>query len=451
MSAGISAQLADFALETRWPDLPDAVRLETQRALRNGLAAGLGGAGEPVIAAILRAMTQFSPGGQTSLIGRTDRTDPSLAAFANAATINVLDFDETHIGTIIHPVAPVAGAVLALAEKMGCSGEAMLEALCIGVEIACRIGNAVSPGHYARGWHITSTCGLFGAAAASARLLGLSRQQTIWALGIASAQSSGLVETLGTMAKSIGVGNSARAGLLAAQLAAQGVEGPEKPLEGPLGFLAVTADPPEPGRVVAELGGQWEIQRIMYKPYPCGVVLNPVIDACLALLEDRSFDRSAIAAIEVAGSALLRARTDRPAVTRGQEAQVSAQHAIAVTLLRGRAGAAEFADAVVNDPDVLALRAKVGGVIVDPDMAEGTARVSIRLTDGTVLEKTILDARGSLEAPLSDADIDEKLRRLASHGAPGVDPDAVLAALAGLPDAATSRDLRAALRPITIR
>ena len=446
MTAAVSAKLAEFALDTHWSGLPEAVRQEVQRALLNGVAAGLGGAGEEVIAALLRTMTSSSPGGEATLIGRSTTTDTSLAAFANAAAINVLDFDETHVGTIIHPVAPVAGAVLALSEEIGCSGQAMLEALVVGIEIACRIGNAVSPGHYARGWHITSTCGVFGAAAASARLLGLDQRQVVWALGIASAQSAGLVETLGTMAKSIGVGNAARAGLLAARLAGEGVEGPEAPLEGQLGFLAVTADPPDPDRALAGLGMQWELQRIMYKPYPCGVVLNPVIDACLALRDRAGTALGTIEAIDVAGSELLRMRTDRPDVTRGQQAQVSAQHAIAVTLLRGKPGAAEFADAAVRDATVLALRARVNGVTVDPEMAEGTARVSIRVAGGSVLTETVVEARGSLEAPMSDPELTYKLRQLAHYGTPRVNPDTVLRALADLPNARTIDGLMAALR-----
>ena len=159
-----------------------------------------------------------------SLIGRPERLDILGASFINAAAANLLDFDDTHLRTVIHPTAPVAPAVLALAEAEGFSGAAVLHALILGIEIACRIGNGVSPGHYARGWHITATCGVFGAAAASAKLLGLSRAQIANALGIAASQSAGLVENLATAAKNVGVGNAARNGLFAALLAQRGYE-----------------------------------------------------------------------------------------------------------------------------------------------------------------------------------------------------------------------------------
>ena len=136
------------------------------------------------------------------------------AAFVNAASGNVFDFDDTHHPTIIHPTAPVAPALFALAESQPMSGAALLHAFVLGVEVECRLGNAVSPWHYRRGWHITSTCGVFGAAAAVAKVLALDAEHIVWALGNASAQSSGLVETLGTMAKSIGVGAAARGGLV---------------------------------------------------------------------------------------------------------------------------------------------------------------------------------------------------------------------------------------------
>lgn len=447
MSQEISANLAAFAVDTRWADLPDVVQRETLRALTNGLAAGFGGASDVAVDIIFRSLRRFSGGGTASLIGRADRSDMALAAFVNAATINVLDFDETHVGTIIHPIAPVAGAALALAEELNATGPDLLEALAIGIEAACRIGNAVSPGHYARGWHISATCGVFGAALASARLLGLDRTKALHALGIASAQSSGLVETLGTMAKSVGVGHAARAGLTSAIMASEGLEGPAAPLEGRLGFLAVTGNPAQPHRVLEGLGTQWELQRLMYKPYPCGVVLNPVIDACLALRAEPGFELASISSVEVVGSELLRARTDRPLVTQGREAQVSAQHAVAVSLLRGAAGAAEFSDAAVSDPAVLGLRSKVGAVTVVPHMSEDEALVRIHFAAGVVRDHHVTTPRGSLAAPLSDAAIAEKLRALAAHGAAMVDPDAVLTALSALASSPHIAPLMQALRP----
>jgi 2-methylcitrate dehydratase PrpD len=318
------------------------------------------------------------------------------------------------------------------------TGAELMHAFILGVEVECRLGNAVSPWHYARGWHITATCGVFGAAAAVGRRLGLDAERMLWALGNASAQSSGLVETLGTMAKSTGVGHSARGGLLAALLAEQGVEGPDAPIEGPRGFLRVMGHEADPGPVAEGLGTAWEMPKNECKPYPCGVVLNPVIDACLDLRAERPLPAAAIRAITVSGHPLLRQRADRPAVTSGREAQVSAQHAVAVALIDGRAGVAEFTDARVRAADVLDLRARVS-VREEAGIPVEAARLEIELVSGETIRRFVPAARGSAARPLSDAELEAKFRTLAAHGCPGFDPSPLIAALWAIetaPDAA---------------
>jgi 2-methylcitrate dehydratase PrpD len=359
------------------------------------------------------------------------------AAFLNAISINVFDFDDTHPRTIIHPTAPVAPALFALAEARQMTGADLLHAFVLGVETECRIGNAVSPGHYKRGWHITSTCGVFGAAAASGKILGLDERQMVWALGNASAQASGLIETLGSMAKSISVGNAARNGLLAALMARNGIEGPDRPIEGEWAFVRVTADDPAQDAITDGLGESFEILENTYKPYPCGVVLNPVIDGCLELRSHAGLTVHRVEQITVGGHPLLRERADRPAVDRGREAQVSTQHSIAVTLLRGKAGLAEFADAAVQDPEVRALRRKVR-VVEDPQMPVGAAWIHVAFADGREIETRVLDARGSAKRPLTDHDLEAKMTELATHGCPQLDPGPLLRALWSLdraPDA----------------
>jgi 2-methylcitrate dehydratase PrpD len=300
------------------------------------------------------------------------------------------------------------------------SGADLLNAFILGVEIECRIGNAVSPGHYRRGWHITATCGVFGAAAAAGKLLGLDARRLVWALGNASAQSSGLVETLGSMAKSIGVGNAARNGLFSALLAERGFAGPDHPLEGPRGFIAVMSDGCDPAPLTERLGSSWEILRNTYKPYPCGVVLNPVIDAVLELRERHSLQADQIHSVIITGHPLLGERTDRPSPANGREAQVSAQHSAAVALLHGAAGIAQYTDQAVGDPSTPGLRARVR-IEDDTAMAVGAARVVVRLHDGREFEATVEHARGSLERPLTDAELEQKLITLAAHGCPALD------------------------------
>lgn len=429
IGSGISAQLCEFALSCRWEDIPEPVRREAVRSLVNGFGTALGGAGDEGVRRLAAAMLRFSAAPTATVIGRRERADALTASFLNGAAVNVFDYDDTHEGTIIHPTAPVLPVVVALAEQAPVTGRDLLAAFVVGVEIECRLGNALSPGHYRRGWHITSTCGVFGAALAACRLLGLDGAQMHAALGIASAQSSGLVETLGSMAKSVGVGASARGGLLAALLARDGVEGPRQPLEGPRGFLAVMSDGLDVPAATKGLGSEWELLRNMYKPYPCGVVLNPVIDACLDLRREPGFDAARIARIEVRGNPLLKERTDRPEASNGRESQVSAQHAIAVALARGSCGVRDFSDEAVADAAVRAVRSRVAAVTADPSLSVDSIVLCVTMQDGRLIEKRVDVPRGGLGRPLADAEIEEKFRALAAFGSPEVDVPRLLPAL----------------------
>jgi 2-methylcitrate dehydratase PrpD len=436
----VSEHLARFVAEFPANGIPPHVRHEAKRALVNFFAAALGGCRDQATDIALCVLSGQAGPGAVPVIGRSERADMLTAAFSNAAAGNVFDFDDTHIPTVIHPTAPVAPAPLALGSAQRISGADLLTAFILGVEIECRLGNAVSPGHYRRGWHITATCGVFGAAAAAGRLLGLDARRLVWALGNASAQASGLVETLGSMAKSIGVGNAARNGLFSALLAERGFAGPDLPLEGPRGFIAVTSGTYDQAALTAGLGGSWEILHNTYKPYPCGVVLNPVIDAVLDLRARHSLAAGDVAAVTVTGHPLLRERTDRPTPASGREAQVSAQHSVAVALLHGDAGLAQFADAAVAEPSTLALRARVL-VADDPAMPVGAARVAVLLQDGREVDATVAQARGSLERPLTDAELTQKLVTLAAHGCPALDPAPLVEALWSLEEVSDVRDL----------
>ena len=252
----------------------------------------------------------------------------------------------------------------------------------------------------------------------------------VWALGNASAQSSGLIETLGTMAKSVGVGASARGGLLAALFAEAGVTGPAEPIAGPRGFTSVMGDAANLAETIVKgLGETWEIMANTHKPYPCGVVLFPVIDACLELrAQNPGLTPDAIASIRVEGHSLLRERTDRPSVSTGREAQVSAQHSVAVVLIQGRAGVAQYEDACVNSPDILALRRKVQ-VSDRPGTAVEAAHVTITLADGKTLSASVPQGRGTPKRPMSDADIETKVRELTRYGCPGLDPGPLIDAI----------------------
>lgn len=442
MTHGLSQQLASFIERTTWADIPADVRHEAKRSLVNYFAVALAGCSDPDVVTATRLFSRFNAGGPCHVIGRGESMDMLNAASLNAMSANVFDYDDTHIPTIIHPTAPVAAALFALAETRPVSGEQLLLAFVLGVEVECRLGMAISPEHYARGWHITSTCGVFGAAAAVGKVLGLDASQLVWAFGSASAQACGLVETLGSAAKSIGVGNAARNGLLSALLAQEGFAGPDQPLEGERGFLNVFGEQPRFDEVSQGLGERWALNANTYKPYPCGVVLNPVIEACLDLSRERNWTLDDIQRVELTGHPLLRQRTDRPDIRSGRQAQVSAQHAVAVSLATGRAGLAEFSDASVNDP---ALRALYGRLTFIDDTRYPVAAVEVRvyLNSGEVLVRAIDEAMGSLGAPVSDEFLQDKLRQLTPFGGSGCAPEPLLEAVWALD---TSPDAGALMR-----
>lgn len=403
--ASISEILARFVAATSWADLT-AQGHEAKRSILNFFATALGSSGDLAVTTALATLAPFSGPHSSVIVGRDERLDPLCAAFVNAVSANLLDFDDTHPGTIIHPAAPVAAAVLALAEPRSSSGRDVLTAFILGVDVECRIGNAVSPGHYARGWHITSTCGIFGAAAAAGKLLGLPEEKIAHALGIAASQSAGIVENLPSAAKNVSVGNAARNGILSALLAQNGYEAAPRAIEGPLGWARAMGDEPDLARLTRDLGQSWEIAANTYKPYPAGIVFHAVIDACLELRVGLSVDE--IEEVAVSGSALLLARGDRP-VRNERDARVSIHHCAACALMTGAAGVAEFSQATVFRPDIAAFRQKVRAEL-DRSMPDGAARVVIRLKSGRLLSETVTAPRGSLSDPLSDADLEAKLR-----------------------------------------
>jgi 2-methylcitrate dehydratase PrpD len=422
----VTERLSHFVVGTWWDDLKPEVTHQAKRSLMNFFAAALTGCRDRTIEIALQTLADFSGGKQATVVGRSERVDALSAAFLNAASANVLDFCDTHVPTAIHPTAPVVPALLALAELTRVSGRDLLLALVLGHEVECRIGIAMSPSHYQRGWHITSTCGVFGAAVGAGKLLGLSAQQMIFALGAAATQSGGLCECLGTPAKSVSVGNAARNGLLSALLAAKNFDGPAEPLTGVQGYYHALNEMPDLSSLTQNLGETWEILGTAYKPYPCGFVIHPVLDC---VLDWRSANPAAVVGKVIAtGNPLLAARADRPNISTGREAQVSTQHAVAAALVTGKAGVDEFTDACVNDPKVLALRGKVT-VLRDEAFPTTSAAVEIATADGKVHKVAQAAARGSADNPMSDRDLEDKLRTAAANAIAGRDIEPLIGAV----------------------
>jgi 2-methylcitrate dehydratase PrpD len=355
----------------------------------------------------LKSLAEFSGGKQATIVGRRERIDALSAAFLNAAGANVFDYCDTHLPTVVHPTAPLAPALLAMAELRKVSGPDLLTAFALGFEIECRVGLAVSPGHYPKGWHITSTCGVFGAAAGAGKLLGLSPQQLVWALGTASTQSAGLCECLGWPAKSVSVGNAARNGLWSALLAEKNFSGPAEPIAGKQGWIAAMGEPPNWAALTDGLGKSWAVSDNSLKPYPAGFVIHPLLD--VALDWRKANPGAEVDKVEVRGNPLLLQRTDRPHIATGREAQVSLQHATAVALIHGRAGLGEFTDGVVNDPKVKAMRDRIV-VAADPKISTIAVEADFFTKDGKKHHMTTQAARGSAANPLKDKEIEQKLR-----------------------------------------
>ena len=407
-----SATLARFIADSHWSDVPAAVRHAAKRALLNFIGAAIGGSRDIAIERAIAALARFSGPAQASVIGRAERFDMLTAAFLNAASGNVLDFDDTHHPTVVHPTSPVAPAVLALTQNRRMSGADCLHALVLGMEAACRTGNAVTLQHYIRGWHITSTCGAVGAAAAAAKALKLDAASTLAALGHGANQACGLVESLGSMAKSVSVGNAARNGLLAAFLAGEGLTAAPATLEGERGFARVMSDDPHVSALTEGLGERWEILNNALKAYPSGIVLHPVVDACLELSARHRPRAEMIDRIVVTGNPLLKQRADRPRPSSGRTASVSAQHTVAVCFLFGDAGITRYTDACVVDPAVQALGSRVT-VEQDPAIVIEAADVRVHLRNGQVHDARISHALGSLARPMTDAQVEVKVRTLA--------------------------------------
>ena len=377
--AGLTPALARFLVQSRWEHVPATIRHEGKRGILNALGCILAGRDDPAIAIVRKVF-------------------PLEDALIDAAAATAHDYDDTHLPTVIHATPPVAAVVLSIARKQKVSGAELLHAFVLGVETSCRMGNAVMPGHYERGWHITSTCGVFGATAAAAKLLRLDERQVASALGIAATQASGLVEVLGSMARVLNAGFAARNGLAAARLAAEGFEGPRAPIEGLRGFVNVFGGSADLLQLTQRLGERWEMERVAYKPYPSGVVLHALIDACLEHREKLRIAQS----IEVHLNPLAIERTDRPDPRNSIEARLSAQHAVAVALLHGEAGLAQFSDAAAVDGEVQALRRRIV-VAVDVRLDKMAARIR---ADGAVIEAP--ESR-----PMDDARLEAKFARLA--------------------------------------
>ena len=434
----VTRTLARYVVNSRAADIPADVKREGVRSILNWLGCAVGAARHEAVDCALAALTPFAGPEQATVLGRTEKTDILNAALMNGITSHVFDFDDTHLPTIIHPSGPVASALFPLAEYRPVSGAELLHAFILGVEVECRIGNAVYPDHYDVGWHITGTAGVFGAAAAAGKLLGLNEQQMIWALGIAGTQSSGFREMFGTHCKSFHPGKAAQNGLASALLAQKNFTSSNQVLEAKRGFANVMSTKQDYSRITEGLGKSFEVVLNSYKPFACGIVIHPSIDGCVQLKKEHKLTGDEIDSVHLTVAPLVLELTGKRNPQVGLEGKFSVFHSCAVALLHGAAGEKEYSDAMVRDPKVIALRDRIDALI-NPKMRDDEVHVRIVLKDGRTLEKYVEHAVGSKEVPMTNAQLEAKFRGLADDIL-GAQQSAKLLALtwsiAELPDAA---------------
>lgn len=399
--------LAKWVVDSKLDRIPAEVRKSGAASFLNWMGCAVGGSRHETLDRAIAALKPFSGPAQATILGRKERFDILHAALLNGMSSHVFDFDDTHLKTIIHPAGPVASAVLPLAEYMPVTGAGLLHAFILGVEVECRIGNCVYPNHYDVGWHITGTAGVFGAAAAAGKLLGLDEQQMIWALGIAGTQSSGFREMFGTMCKSFHPGSAAKNGLAAALLAKQNFTSSNRVLEAPRGFAHVMSTKQNFDEITGRLGEVWETALNSYKPFACGIVIHPAIDGCIQLRNEQGVKAEDIAKIDLVVDPLVLELTGKKTPQTGLEGKFSVYHSCAAAVIYGAAGEREYGDDIVRDKRVITLRDKVSAVAKD-DIREDEVYVTMTLNDGRVLKKHVEHAIGSLERPLTEKELTAK-------------------------------------------
>jgi 2-methylcitrate dehydratase PrpD len=405
----VTGRLAEWLIGTSFSDIPEDVRHEARRALLNYVGCALGGAHEEAVEIAFRTLSPLSGPRTATILGRREKLDPLRASLINGIAAHVHDYDDTTPKNYGHLSAPTLSALLPFACTAKISGADFLHAFILGFEASSRIGNAVYPAHYNVGWHMTGTVGVFGAAAGIGRLLKLNSQQMLCAIGLAATQAAGIREMFGSMGKAFHPGRSAEAGYLAALLALNGFTSGGEGLEGPRGFAAVLSASSDLNKIIHGLGVDFDLRENTYKPYPCGIVIHPTIEACILLREKHGFDPEDIQEVDLSVAPLVLDLCRKQFISVGLEGKFSVFHAAAIGLVRGKGGLQEFSDAAVNDPQIKRVR-ELARASTDRSVADDAVKVEVRLKDGSMLGIVVPHAIGNLERPLSDRQLESKFR-----------------------------------------
>ena len=454
----LTRAVAEFIVNTRYEDIPDEVVALGKKTLLDGFGLALAGSASVVAPVVRRYIaTLASTTKSATVVGTAMKTPPRFAAFANGISIHADDYDDT--GSALHVAAPILPPAFALCEDGRRSGKDLMLAFHIGVEVASKIGDAIFPRHDREGFHTTGTIGSFGSAAASARLRGLTSEQTAYALGIAASQASGIRRNFGSMTKAFHAGHAAENGSVAADLAAFGFTAAADVLETPLGFFQAAGGGFEPAAIVNRLGRPWMFASPgdLIKRFPCGTIQQPVMDATLRLIAEHTIKAADVERVEVGGNQSNVNTLFRHQPTTGLEAKFSMEFAVAILLVDGKAGLGQFTDASVGRAEVQDMIARVS-FRADPEFdrlgREGAFQavleepmiIRVHMKDGRTLSTRTEPAKGSPRNPMTYGEVADKFRTNAEFARwPAAKTESVIRLVSSLEQAATLAPLTAAL------
>lgn len=415
----VTSLLAEYAAGLGFAELPPPVVAQARYLVRDALGIALFTShGTPWGRAVADMALHETRHGTGTVIGYASKSTTSMAALANGTMILGFELEDTTPHAHAHIGPPTIAAALAMAEKLGCSGADLIVAIVAGYDVMGRIGRAMGQRLILNGLHPTANLGAFGAATAAAKLLGLDRQGMLDALGLASVQAGGTMQSLneGAMARRLYGGRPAQSGVIAAELASRGFTGPHEALEGQQGFFAVYAsDPIDPTTVTTGLGEDFEIMHTTFKPHASCQVFHASIDALLALRHQHRLDPSDVAEVigEIKYISPAHAQAHPQTV---MAAQYSLPYCLAAALHCGEVGPRAFGETMLRDPKLRATAERVRTVF-PPDLAHSEVfpgRVTVRLHDGQTHRLTVAYPKGDPANPLTPQELDAKFRRLAS-------------------------------------
>ena len=402
----LTKTLCGHLAAARFGDLSSAARREARRGVLDWVGCALAGSKHKTVDMLLGVLREIGSRPQATVLGRDLKLGRLDAPLANGQMGHVLDFDDTHMGgVVLHASSPILAALFSLAERTPVSGADLMLAYAAGFESGIRSG-LTAPGHHSGGWHLTGTLGAIAAAVAGGKLMGLDAQKLTYAMGIAATQAAGMQQNRGTMCKSFHAGKAAQSGVLAALLAERGFDSTQEIIEGRRGFCRVYSDTAVPERLTAGLGEGWLIETNGHKPYACGVVLHPLIDAVIAIRNRERIDPQAVSEISLQVHPLVPSITDVAEPDTGLQSKFSAVHAAAVALIDGAAGIAQYSDAKATDPIVATLRHKIR-IVADATLGSDEARATI-VVGSKRYDIHIPHATGTVANPMSDSAIEAK-------------------------------------------